>query len=162
MNIIIIKILTLGEFKTKKEACWAISNATSCGGSQPEIIRHLVEKGCIKPLCDLLVCGDNKIVQVSLDALENILRVGEQVKAETNNENQIPLLVEIGEGTILAIPCDILGVDKIHALQFHDNEEIYKKAYHLIDMYFNNDEEEALGDEEFGGAQAVPDGGYAF
>lgn len=90
--------LYLGEFKTKKEACWAISNATSCSGGQPDIIRHLVEKGCIKPLCDLLVCGDNKIVQVSLDALDNILRVGEQMRNEMGGVNQMSMYVEIGEG----------------------------------------------------------------
>jgi len=92
-----------GEFKTKKEACWAISNATSCGGSQPDIIKHLVEKGCIKPLCDLLVCGDNKIIQVALDALDNILKVGEVCKDETNGTNQMPVYVELAEGILLLL-----------------------------------------------------------
>lgn len=39
--------------------------------------RHLVELGCIKPLCDLLTLMDSKIVQVALNGLENILRLGE-------------------------------------------------------------------------------------
>lgn len=34
--------------------------------------------GCIKPLCDLLTVMDSKIVQVALNGLENILRLGEQ------------------------------------------------------------------------------------
>lgn len=33
---------------------------------------------CIKPMCDLLTVMDSKIVQVSLNGLENILRLGEQ------------------------------------------------------------------------------------
>lgn len=40
-------------------------------------LRHLVELGCIKPLCDLLTLMDAKIVQVALNGLENILRLGE-------------------------------------------------------------------------------------
>lgn len=57
----------------------------------------------------------------------------------------------------------LIGIDKIHALQFHDNEDIYKKAYQLIDKYFNSDEEDVLGDEEFGSnEQSVPAGGFNF
>lgn len=41
------------------------------------VCRHLVELGCIKPLCDLLTLMDSKIVQVALNGLENILRLGE-------------------------------------------------------------------------------------
>lgn len=40
--------------------------------------RYLVNLGCIKPLCDLLTVMDSKIVQVALNGLENILRLGEQ------------------------------------------------------------------------------------
>lgn len=40
--------------------------------------RYLVSLGCIKPLCDLLTVMDSKIVQVALNGLENILRLGEQ------------------------------------------------------------------------------------
>lgn len=38
----------------------------------------MVNLGCIKPLCDLLTVMDSKIVQVALNGLENILRLGEQ------------------------------------------------------------------------------------
>lgn len=38
----------------------------------------MVTLGCIKPLCDLLTVMDSKIVQVALNGLENILRLGEQ------------------------------------------------------------------------------------
>jgi hypothetical protein len=37
-------LLQHGEFKTKKEACWAISNATSGGLAKPEQIRYLVSQ----------------------------------------------------------------------------------------------------------------------
>ena len=81
-NIIppLINILQNADFKTRKEACWAISNATSGGLQEPAIIRYLVSQGCIKPLCDLLTMMDNKIIQVALDGLDNILKIGEADK----------------------------------------------------------------------------------
>ena len=30
--------------------------------------------GCIKPLCDLLICSDARIVTVALEGIENILK----------------------------------------------------------------------------------------
>lgn len=47
--------------------------------------RYLVNLGCIKPLCDLLTVMDSKIVQVALNGLENILRLGEQEAKQENN-----------------------------------------------------------------------------
>ncbi|CAB5396320.1 unnamed protein product [Rhizophagus irregularis] len=97
-------LLPHADFKTRKEACWAISNATSGGLNKPEQIKYLVSQGCIKPLCDLLVCMDNKIIQVALDGLENILKVGEIDKAD--GINQFALFVEeaggMGENSQLA------------------------------------------------------------
>ncbi|KAF9591236.1 hypothetical protein IFM89_003187 [Coptis chinensis] len=43
-------------------------------------VRYLVSQGCIRPLCDLLVCPDPIIVTVCLEGLENILKVGEAEK----------------------------------------------------------------------------------
>ncbi|KAJ0846685.1 putative armadillo-like helical protein [Helianthus annuus] len=44
------------------------------------MIRSLVNQGCINPLCDLLVCLDPRIVIVSLEGLENSLKVVEAKK----------------------------------------------------------------------------------
>ncbi|CAK5280485.1 unnamed protein product, partial [Mycena citricolor] len=76
----LINILQNADFKTKKEACWALSNATSGGLQEPTQIRYLVAQGCIKPLCDLLTMMDNKLIQVALDGLDNILKIGEADK----------------------------------------------------------------------------------
>ena len=66
-------VLSTAEFDIKKEAAWALSNATS-GGTHDQI-KYLVQIGCIKPLCELLVCSDVRIVTVALEGLENILKV---------------------------------------------------------------------------------------
>ena len=154
----IISLMSLGDFKTKKEACWAISNATSGGLSRPEQIRYLVQQGCIKPLCDLLTCGDNKIIQVSLDGLENILKVGEIDKPLNNEVNNMALFIE-----------EAGGMEKIHQLQLHDNQEIYKKAYHIIDTYFSDEDEAAIntnvdasGNYTFPQEMNIPSGGFSF
>ncbi|KAJ7882886.1 hypothetical protein B0H13DRAFT_2538942 [Mycena leptocephala] len=50
------------------------------GLQEPAQIRYLVAQGCIKPLCDLLTMVDNKVIQVALDGLDNILKIGEMDK----------------------------------------------------------------------------------
>ncbi|KAF2859981.1 ARM repeat-containing protein [Piedraia hortae CBS 480.64] len=134
-NIIppLIHLLGNGDFKTRKEACWAISNATSGGLQKPEQIRFLVEQGAIRPLCDLLVCPDNKIIQVALDGLENILKVGEMDKAASEGSNEAPvnryaLFIE-----------DVGGMEKIHDCQNNSNEEIYMKAYNIIEKFYSDE-----------------------
>ena len=147
----LIQILSHADFKTKKEACWAISNATSGGLQQPQQIRYLVSQGCIKPLCDLLKCMDNKIIQVALDGLENILKIGEQDKEAmgAGAMNQYALYIE-----------ECGGMVSIHALQNHDNFDIYKKCFYIMDKYFPDDEE----DQETGieAPQVSDNGAFAF
>lgn len=150
-NIIppLINILQNADFKTRKEACWAISNATSGGLQEPSQIRYLVSQGCIKPLCDLLTMMDNKIIQVALDGLDNILKVGEMDKqgAGPGAVNQYALFVEEAGGMVT-----------IHNLQQHDNLEIYKKAFNIMDKYFPDDEEVDAG---IGAANVDASGAFA-
>lgn len=136
-NIIppLIHLLSNGDFKTRKEACWAISNATSGGLQKPDQIRYLVQQGCIKPLCDLLACPDNKIIQVALDGLENILKVGDMDKEASEepsdqNVNHFALIIE-----------EAGGMEKIHDCQNNINEEIYMKAFNIIGKYFSDEED---------------------
>ena len=67
-------MLATAEYDIKKEAAWALSNATS--GGTADQIRGLVDAGCIKPLCDTLTVNDTRIITVALEGLENILKVG--------------------------------------------------------------------------------------
>uniref|UniRef100_A0A8D3D908 Importin subunit alpha n=1 Tax=Scophthalmus maximus TaxID=52904 RepID=A0A8D3D908_SCOMX len=125
----LISILQVAEFRTRKEAAWAITNATS--GGSGEQIRHLVELGCIKPLCDLLTLMDSKIVQVALNGLENILRLGELEAKRGGGINPYCALIE-----------EAYGLDKLEFLQGHENQEIYQKAFDLIERYFNTEDED--------------------
>lgn len=132
----IIRLLINGDYKTKKEACWAISNASSGGLTRPDQIRYLVSQGCIKPLCDLLAVADTKIIEVTLDSLENILKMGEMDKESRNasvNENAL-YIEEAG------------GMEKIFECQANENEKIYEKAYSIIEKYFS-EEDDQIDDE---------------
>jgi len=122
--------------------------------------RYLVSQGCIKPLCDLLICPDPRIVTVCLEGLENILKVGE---AEKNmGKTDVNLNAQLID--------DAEGIDKIENLQSHDNNEIYEKAVKILETYWVEDDDEPLppGDApqssfNFGGNEVpVPSGGFNF
>jgi len=156
----VIQVLMHSEFKTRKEAAWAISNATS--GGKPEQIRFIVEQGAIGPLCDILGVADPKVIEVALDALDNILRVGQDpAMLNENGENRYALAVE-----------EASGLDKIEFVQQNPNEKLYQKAYKIISQYFPDDDEaedpalapqqvDASGQFAFGAAQP-PTGGNGF
>jgi hypothetical protein len=138
----LVHLLQTAEFDIKKEAAWAISNATS-GGSHDQI-KYLVSEGCIKPLCDLLLCPDPRIVTVCLEGLENILKVGETDKN----------LGGSGDGNAYAQMIDEAeGLEKIENLQSHDNNEIYEKAVKILEAYWMEEDDDAMG-----GAMEVPQG----
>ena len=77
-----------------------------------------------------------------LDGLHNILKMaGEDVEVICN------MIEECG------------GLDKIEALQNHENEDIYKLAYEIIDHYFSDSGE---GYEDPNLAPGVEDGTFQF
>jgi importin subunit alpha-6/7 len=160
-NIIppLIQLLSHAEFDIRKEAAWAISNATS-GGNEHQI-QFLVEQGCIRPLCDLLSGLDPKIVLIALEGLENILRVGEEESRRTNSQNRMAVLISEAD-----------GLNKIEELQQHSNNDIYEKCIKILETYFGVEEEEEMaviapatnmGDGQFHfGMDQQPQGGFDF
>ncbi|KAE8896580.1 Importin subunit alpha-1b [Phytophthora fragariae] len=117
------------EFDVRKEAAWAISNATS--GGTTEQIKYLVQQGCIPPLVKLLDVQDPRVINVSLDALENILRAGEADMSITDTENRMARFIEEAD-----------GIELIQNLQFHQEEDIYEKSVRIIRDYFEGEDEE--------------------
>lgn len=124
-------------------------------------VRYLVSQQCIKPLCDLLLCPDPRIVTVCLEGLENILKVGEAEK-NLGNSGDVNLYAQMID--------DAEGLEKIENLQSHDNNEIYEKTVKILETYWLEEEDETLppGDGSqsgfrFGGNDLpVPSGGFNF
>jgi len=118
-NIIpsLLKILNdlCSDFEIKKEAAFAIGNAI-LGGSRDQI-QFLVSQGCIKPLCNLLP-GPSQLVNVVLEALENLLKVDH----EAGDFSYAVLIQEA-------------GLDMIERLQEDENVEISLKAIHIFEKY---------------------------
>jgi HEAT repeat protein len=130
----LVQLLATADFDVKKEAAWAISNATS--GGLPDQIRYLVQQGCIRPLCDLLIVQDSRIINVALEGIENILKLGEEDRENINGEvNEFARLVEEAE-----------GMDKLETLQSHQNDEIYQRAVRILESYFGEDDDNEIAD----------------
>ncbi|XP_014209910.1 importin subunit alpha-1 [Copidosoma floridanum] len=121
-NIIppLINVMHQGDFKSKKEATWAITNLTS--GGNVNQIAFIVQCGALKPLCDLLESNDGRCISIVLDGLNYILTAAEKM-GETD---RVALMIE-----------EVGGLDKLEALQRHENEEIYEKAATMIDRFFS-------------------------
>jgi len=146
-NIIppLIQLLSNAEFDIRKEAAWAISNATSGGNAHQ--LKFLVTQGCIRPLCDLLTVNDAKFVSIALEGLENILKVGEAEAKETGAHNLMATFVAEAE-----------GLTKIEELQQHENNEIYEKCIKILETYFGVEDEEEMA----GLAPDLAEGGTQF
>lgn len=127
----LVETLQKAVYDVQKEAAWAISNATS--GGEDAQIRYLVLQGVIPPLCALFSCPDPKMVMVAMEAIENILRVGQkdaQAQGSDGNNQYCDYVEECG------------GLDNLEILQRHDNEEIYAKAVTILKNYFESEEDE--------------------
>ena len=95
------------------------------GGTLEQIVA-LCTSGVMKPFCDLLDVNDEKTLCVVMDGLVNLL-------AAAASQGEAEKICEMVE------ECE--GLDKLEALQQHENELVYKKALHIIETYFAEEDE---------------------
>lgn len=120
---VISKILQTGDFRSQKEAAWVITNTTT-SGTTPQIVYLLEKVGVLAPFCNLLDSKDSRTIIVVLTGLKNLFQLAEKLGGVES------LSMAIEENGAL---------DKLEMLQQHDNEEVYKSAYSIIDAYFMDD-----------------------
>jgi len=132
----VIQLMQRGEFDVKKEAAWAVSNATS--GGSVEQIRYLVTLGVIPSLCDLLTLNNVKVILVALEGLENILKLGENDKAQTQGKNLYAIKVE-----------ECGGLDQLENLQTVEmiGDEVYERLITIVRKYFGGEQDDAYVQE---------------
>lgn len=102
------------EWDVRKESAWVVCNLIT--SSTQSKLMQLIELGVISPLCDLLTSGDARIILITLDAIEILIRQSSGLSDVTQ------LIEEAG------------GVDILEKLQEHENVKIYEKVVRLLGM----------------------------
>ncbi|XP_037670847.1 importin subunit alpha-8 [Choloepus didactylus] len=120
----LVALLKNGEFKVQKEAVWIVANFTT-GGTMDQLVQ-LVHSGVLEPLVNLLTVQDNKIVLIILDIISYILQAADKI---SKKENLCLLIEELG------------GLDKIEALQLHENRQIAQTSLSIIENHFFEEED---------------------
>uniref|UniRef100_A0A8D1VFL1 Importin subunit alpha n=1 Tax=Sus scrofa TaxID=9823 RepID=A0A8D1VFL1_PIG len=120
----LVALLKNGEFKVQKEAVWTVANFTT-GGTVDQLVQ-LVQAGVLEPLINLLDIQDTKMVIIILDVIFFILQAAEKI---SQKENMCLLIEGLG------------GIDKIEALQLHENRQVALTALSIIERYFSEEED---------------------
>jgi importin subunit alpha-6/7 len=100
-----------------------------------------VSRGCLEPLCRILMCQDSDLVYTCLEGLQNILKAGEAgKKGQDSGTNTNPYAEFILE---------CRGLDILEDLQDVGNDRIYKLVMELLESYW---EEEVSDDPDVPGS----------
>ncbi|KAG6521489.1 hypothetical protein ZIOFF_018610 [Zingiber officinale] len=129
-NIIgpLVHLLRHAEFDIKKEAAWALSNATNRGSNlQIHYCKDLTDS----PQMHF------KSLRQNLAGLDNILKAGAMEKG----------LDKCGLNRYAQFIDECEGLEKIEDLQQHENSQIYAKAVRMLEKYWVEEEEEEEEDE---------------
>lgn len=115
------------EFDIKKEAAYALCNA--CVGGSLATVSGLVFHGVIAALCPLLEAPDVEVLLAVVEALGACLDAGDKSRqASADGSNRCVQLVD-----------EAGGVEKLEALQMHENSVVFTKTACLLDAYFSDD-----------------------
>ncbi|KFW83552.1 Importin subunit alpha-1, partial [Phalacrocorax carbo] len=115
----LVELLDKGDFKAQKEAVWAVANFTT-GGTVEQVV-ELVRSGTYS----------EDYLRPVTDARINTCLLGylvSQAAEKLGETERLCLLVE-----------ELDGLEKIEALQTHDNNMVYRAALNIIEKYFSGE-----------------------
>ncbi|KAM6156420.1 importin subunit alpha-8 [Erethizon dorsatum] len=127
----LVALLKNGEYKVQKEAVWTVANFTT--GASADQLFQLVHFGILGPLLNLLTVPDVKIILIILDVISYILQAAQK---QSDKESLCLLIEELG------------GMDRIEALQLHENCQVSWAALNIIENHFG--EVELFASQELG------------
>ena len=117
-----------GEWEVRKESAWAVSNVLTMGTADQ--VCTMVDLGGVRAIASLLDCNDTTILNLALDSVAAVLKVG--------GERGFDYATVLDEED---------GVEMLEKLQSHESDEVYGKAVDIIETYFNGDEVDDAGSE---------------
>lgn len=127
----------------RKEALWVLSNA-AVGGTE-EQLEALAEAGAVAVMTSVLdSTHDTTVLVAVLDGLKACLNAGQNME-NRGRANVFTRIVEEAE-----------GLTKLEQLQEDAHAEVYQRAVHIIENFF-----EAV-DDETEAAAAAPTGAFDF
>lgn len=137
--VAVVDRLGTDEYDVKKEALWTVVNILHAYKTEPSIrnatrASALAQVGVIAPLVKMLEVADVSVLQLALEACANLLASGaELMRGKSDN----PFVVPFDEAE---------GIEKLEALQEHENATIYDKAVAILEEFFGEDgaEDESL------------------
>ena len=126
----IVAALRSNDYDIRREALWAVANATSGTNDQ---VHYLTEIGALNQLVEMLPqceAGTPSLLVVALDAIANILNVGQEEKKEEKSEKCL------GYNRFAAMIENNGGFDKIAPLQDHSDPEVSSAATMISLAFF--------------------------
>ncbi|EHB01648.1 Importin subunit alpha-8 [Heterocephalus glaber] len=115
----LVALLRNGEYKVQKEAVWTVANFAT--GASSDQLFQLVHFGVLGPLLNLLTVPDVKIILIILSIISYVLQASQKL---SDKKSLCLLLEELG------------GMDRIEALQLHENCQISWAALKIIENHF--------------------------
>uniref|UniRef100_A0A6Q2X2B7 Importin subunit alpha n=1 Tax=Esox lucius TaxID=8010 RepID=A0A6Q2X2B7_ESOLU len=126
-------LLTHPKEKINKEAVWFLSNITA--GNQQQV-QAVIDAGLLPMIIHQLAKGDFGTQKEAAWAISNLTISG--------RKEQTPRGTRSRSIHCHRLPCVCFtcpqGLEKIENLQQHENEDIYKLAFEIIDQYFSGDD----------------------
>ncbi|ERE76900.1 importin subunit alpha-8-like protein [Cricetulus griseus] len=120
----LVALLRNAEFKIQKEAVWTVANFAT--GATQNQLAMLVHSGVLEPLLNLLTAPDLRIVTIILDIVSFFLQEADKM----HEKQKLCLLME-----------EVGGIEKIEALQLHQNCHISHSALNIIEKHFSGEED---------------------